>query len=61
MHHIDGISGPNAFYLCSQRDSEDKSASSPGDCRKTDIMLMHIRMHILFGTNLLKLCQKQNR
>lgn len=55
MHHTEGIPGPNAFYLCSKRDSEDKSGSSPeGDCRKIDSTHMHIRMHFLYGTNLIK-------
>lgn len=54
--HTEGISGPNAFYLCSQRDSEDKSSSSPvGDCRKTDSMYMHTRMQLLYETKLIKL------
>lgn len=56
MHGTEGISGPNAFYLCSQRDSESKAGSCPeGDCRKTDTMHMPIMMHFLYGTNLIKL------
>lgn len=60
MHHTEGISGPNSFYLCSQRDSEDEPGSSPeGVYRKTDTMHMHIRIHFLCGTNLIKLPEKE--